>query len=279
MLTRANSVVVVGVVASSTWAGGLSMPPPEQSGQSAPVATSTDSTNVQPGDAISLLQKRIERIDWEEFPFNELLTWLREQGENRVNVVARKAALKNEDVDDERRVTLNLTNVTVAEVLNEALDQLSREGKLQYRATENFITISTEEDFNRRLVLRVYNVADLLFRLPDFGAEAPQIDLTGQGGQGGGHQGGGRSVFSGAGGQGQQQGHGEERQETQTRLHSLRDVIVATIAPESWMRVGHGEKPSDRSGRGRIEVYENFLLVLNTLEVHEQLAGWFHTNR
>jgi hypothetical protein len=123
-----------------------------------------------------------------------------------------------------------------------------------------------------------------MFRVPNFGQNAPQIDLqqAGQGGGGGGGGGAGssRGVFSGAGGgQEEEEGGEQAEQEMEERLERLRALIEQSIEPQSWDLTG---SPSQQTmgqlgggGRGRIRVFNRSLVVTNTIEVHEQIAGWF----
>ncbi len=236
-----------------------------------PVQESLDSA------ARSLLLQRVERVDWNENTFEEVLDWLRDLAEDRVNVIPRWSALSLEGVDQEKPVTLQLRNVSVSEVLDEVLNQVAEEGRLTYRAIGHNLRISTRQDFERKMEVRVYNVSDLLFRAPDFGEDAPTIDLNQAGrGGGGGGGGGGQSVFSGSGGGGQQE-LAEEEAELRERLDQLRTIIRKTIAPESWAPEG-----SNTAGTGIGQV-ENFndraIVVYNTIEVHEQIAGFFTFGR
>jgi hypothetical protein len=236
-----------------------------------------------PGDAVGLLLKPISVVDWDEKPFEEVLEWLRDEGDNRVNILPKWGALSIEGVDAEKAITLRMTNTTVARIMSEVLDQLSEEGRLRYYAMENDIRITTQADSERKLFVRTYNVADILFQVPNFGEEAPQIDLSGQGGGGGGGQGGQSgqgSIFQNAGGQGQQQQGEQNEQELETQANRLRDVIILTVMPETWE-----DTPSQTGGglpggvgglgKGRIRVYNRHLVVYNSIEVHEQIGGWF----
>lgn len=241
-----------------------------------------------PGDAIGLLLKQVKEVNWDETPLEDVLEWVRDQGDGRINVVPRWPALNNEGVDAEKGVTLRLTNTTIAEVLNEVLEQLSDEGKLRFQATENKIIISTQAYFDKKLILKVYDIGDILFNVPDFSQEAPQIDLTGQNSQGGGGGGaggagggsGGRSVFAGGGAGGGNTQLGANQQETAQARQELRDMILVSVAPETWADAPQsGGGGATAIGLGRIRIYNRQLVVYNTLEVHEQLAGWFDLRR
>lgn len=221
--------------------------------------------------AVALLKKRVEEVDWVETPLEEVVSWLRDESEDQVNVVARWSALGVESVDADSLVTLKLRRLTVAEVLNEVLDELSEDGALTYHAIGNTLKISTRADFDRKLYVRVYDVTDLLMRVEDFGQSAPQIDLQNQqrSGGGGGGGGGGQSVFQGGSSQEQKLGGQQADQELLERLTDLSTMITSTIAPQSWQTSGNAGAP------GQITPYNRSLIVLNTIEVHENITGLF----
>ena len=216
----------------------------------------------------ALLRKRVEKVDWVETTFEEVLDWLGEQAAERVNILPRWNALNAEGVDRDSLITLKLKHTMVAEVLDEVLDQLSEDGQLRYRGERNMLKISTKSDFGRKMEVRVYDVTDILFRIPDMGRSAPTVDLDAasrSGGSGGGG-GGGRSIFKGASTSTEELE--EEEQDVEERMEQMKEMIQAMIAPESWEETG--------GGRGRIEIYgQRFLVVRNTVEVHELFTGYF----
>lgn len=261
------------------------------------VAVDVEKKVPPPGSAIDLLRKPVAQVDWEEKPFEEVLDWLRDQGEDRINITARWGKLNAEGVDKDKPVTLNVTNTTIAEILEEVRTQLSDEDKIRYQASRNWLTISTKADFDSKLIRKIYYVGDLLFTVPDFQEEAPQIDLSGQnsnsGGSsgGGGGGGGGRSrgsVFQSGGGGGQGSQQGQNEQELEMRMERARNAIILTVVPDSWADTPTGQalgslggSASVGLGTGRIVSliqYRSFV-VLNTIEVHEELAGWFDRSR
>ncbi len=231
--------------------------------------------------AISLLDKRVERVDWVDKPFEGVIDWMRDESEGQVNVVPRWGPLSVESVDEDSLITLQLSNTSVGEVLIETIDQLSEDGALGFLAYENTLKISTRGDFDRKMYVRVYDATDLLFEVPDMGEAAPKIDLQKAGKGGGGSGGGGQGVFGGAGGGGGEQSQGGEQaeQDRTERLERLRDMIMVAVAPSTWNTIGTsiatGQGAAGAAGRGRISIYNSNLIVLNTIEVHEQLAGLF----
>jgi hypothetical protein len=232
--------------------------------------------------AADLLRQRVASVNWKDATFEEVLDWVKTQGEGRVNVVPKWGALSIESVKNDSTVNLQLNTTTIADVLNEVLDQLSETGDLEYRAIGNKLTISTKQDFGRTMYVRVYDVGDLLFRVENFGQEAPKIDLQ-KTNRSSGSGGGGQSVFSGGSGSGGQQNQDTERleRENEERLIKLRHLIEQTIAPETWdLSGGEGggtqTQATGGGGRGRIRVLNTSLIVLNTIEVHEMIAGAFN---
>lgn len=225
--------------------------------------------------AIALLTKRVEGVNWEDTPFEEVIDWLKAEGGGRVNIVPRWSQLSVESVDRDSLVTLELGSTTISEVLAEALDQLDEGGgAITYHAEGNTLRISTKADFDRKLFVRVYDVTDLLFQIPDFAEEAPQIDLqnTSSGGGGGGAGQAAQSVFQGGGGAGGGSNFGGQQaeQERADRLAMLPTLITTIIAPQSWT-------VNNPAALGAIIPHDETqsLVVLATMEVHEQIGGRF----
>ena len=219
--------------------------------------------------ARAVLRKRVQEVSWDERTFEEVIDWLKGLSDDKVNIIPRWGPLSVEGVDRDSPVTLQLRNVTVAEVLGETLDQLSEEGQITYHAHRNTLKFSTKADFDRKLFRRVYEVTDILFQVPDFGRSAPTVDLeaAARAGGGGGGGGGGQSIFAGGGGSSSSEDLEQEESEVEERIEDLRTLIMDTVLPETW---------EDAGGPGIIRVYDNrYLIVLATIEVHEELAGFF----
>lgn len=219
--------------------------------------------------ARTVLRKPVDEVDWDERTFEEVIDWLKGLTDNKVNIVPRWGPLSIIGVDRDTPVTLQLRNITVAEILDEALDQLSEEGELTYHAVGNTLKFSSKPDFDRKLYRRVYEVTDILFQAPDFARSAPTIDLeqaARAGGRSGGG-GGGQSPFSGGGGGSSSEDLEQEESEVEERIEDLRTLIMDVVLPETW---------EDAGGPGRIRIFDNrYLIVLATVEVHEQLGGYF----
>ncbi len=228
--------------------------------------------------ARDLLRKQIDIVDWQETPFEEIIEWLRGESEDQVNIIPRWTALEDEGVDAESPITLKLRGAPVAEILIEVMDQLSDEGLVRYRAQGRNLRISTVSDFSKKLERRIYQITDLTFDVPDFGRNAPQVDLEAASRSSGGGGGGGQSVFSGSSSSSTEDLEVED-EDVEEQIDDLITLIVSTIEPQSWGPIPSlrgSTPPGIGGGRGYIQSYNNRVLVVyNTIEVHEQLAGYF----
>ena len=156
-------------------------------------------TSLASGSAKSLLRMRVAEVDWDEQALDDIVDWLREKSEDKVNILFRWNALQAEGVDEDTIITLRVRQQTVGDILSEVVDQMSPAGGVTFHGEENNLIVSTKQDLNRKLYLRVYEVTDILFQVPDFGRSAPVVDLQQAargGGSGGG--GGGQSIFQGS---------------------------------------------------------------------------------
>jgi hypothetical protein len=224
------------------------------------------------------LNQRVDLVEWDGAAFQEVLSWLRERGV--VNVIVRWRAVEAVGVDRDSPVTLSLRDATVRGILTEVLAQLGSgepdSDPLQFHALGNTLTISTRSEFNRQLYVRVYDVADLIRRVTDF-TDGPTVELNQtQGGQ----SGQGQSIFSGSGSGndpgGNEPGGAQGRTADDPEMLRLINVIKTSIEPDTW------EIPSDPAwggahggGKGTIVPFNRLLVVRNTIEVHEKLAGIF----
>ncbi len=212
-------------------------------------------------DLRRVLRARVTQVEWDDAPFNEVIEWLRERGE--INVVVRWNVLLEQGIDEDSPVSLRLKDARVATILSETLAQLSHGEELRYIGIGPTLTISTREDLNKKLYVKVYPVNDLLFRVPEF-TEAPKVSLE-QGGGGGGPGGGSASQnpFQGGGGGG---GGDEDTRPKSERLDELVQLIKETVEPESWR---------DNGGEGTIRGLNSVIVVRATLDVHVKLGGSF----
>ncbi|MFH0983496.1 MAG: hypothetical protein V2A79_18410 [Planctomycetota bacterium] len=197
---------------------------------------------------------------FEDTPFGEVVqTWSEAQ---KVNITVVWSDLGNHGIDEDTPVTLNLPEeVSFRKALEEILALLGGSAiELGYTVSEGVITVATRDYLARKVFTEVYDINDLLMRVPDF-TEAPQVNLQ-QSGGGGGPGGGSATQNPFQGGSG---GGGEEDQRTRReRAEEIVELIRETIEPESWREAGGTE--------ASIRALEANLVVTQTASAHEQIA-------
>ena len=228
-------------------------------------------------EAASLLRKAVDSVDWEDVSLDEIIVWLADQAEDQVNILPKWNALSVESVDRDSLVSLSLRKTRVSTILDEAIEQLSEDGQVTYQGRGNILKISTVSDFGRKMEVRAYHIPDLLFQAPDMARSFPAVDLdaASRGGGGGGGGGGGQSIFGGGGGSSGAEDLEEEESEIEDRITELINVIATTIEPASWV-AGLATNAGFGGGVGTITQFNDRQLVIrNTVEVHEKIAGFF----
>lgn len=218
---------------------------------------------------LTLLNQRIPEVSFEDLPLDQVIEWL--QGYTGMNVNVRWQTLIDQGVPRDKPITLKVKGLRLSQVLWMIMNEAGgSDVKLAYRASGKLLILSTEEDLGKEMLVRVYEVADLLTRIPDF-RNAPQIDIqnnqaTGGGGTGGG---GGGSIFGGGSGGGGQDEEENENQNTQPgqvdpEMTILLTLITQTIQPDTWVANG---------GIGTISAWRTQIVVRNNIRVHQELGG------
>ena len=200
------------------------------------------------GDAIVLLQNSVQPplqvfVNWRDLEDNAEVTRLtRINMEPIAGIPLRKA------------LTLLLSSISGAGI------------KLGYVIEGGVVSIATESSLPSNMVQRVYNISDLLGIRADFVTDLTNTGLgqTQQAASVGGQGGGG-----GGGGQRQQQ-QGQQQQQTSQEITQLSqgriaDVVtmIQEIETDSWYAAG---------GKGTVRVWDTSLIVVQTAEVHKQIA-------
>ncbi len=254
-----NGILMTSLLAAAALAVPPAAPiPPASSRRAQPAASSRPAADAtEPTSVSAWLAQPIDRIEWDDKPFDEVIAWLRDlPGE--MNIDVNWYALELAGVDREAPVSLHYRRVPLRVVLDAALRHAGRDVELGILAVDNVLRISTADEFRQRLVVRAYPVADLLHRVRAFN-EPPSLNVDGlqQTSYGGDQSGRPGTVWSGG---------GEENLplDPDQRLARLIEVIVNTIEPQTW---------SQNGGPGTIEFFNDRIVVNNTLAVHERLAG------
>ncbi len=252
---------------------------PARAGRAAPHPATTQPTS-QPGrpaaaarrTVVALLNTTIPEFRVDELPLREVLDHLRDR--LHVNVVVHWSRLAAEGITPDRPITLRVTQLPVRTILSLVLSEAAGvDGRLAYRASADLILISTAAEFAGQMIVRTYDVKDLVM-------EIPQAPLPGWAGGTGGCVNAGAPVvggadvvrpigrscrggicggWSGPGDLGAACNGGRER-----RMRELIDVIKNTVEPESW---------DTRGGPGTITWFGDRLIVRNSPLVHQLIGG------
>lgn len=214
----------------------------------------------------SVIQRRgwiVASVRLSNVPAREALNWWsRTTG---VPMVVEWGAMEQEGIDPNVSVNLALDNVPAGALLGMILRLMSSpvEVELIDEWTPQYVQVTTKRRADQRVVLRVYDVGDLLMEVPSFD-DAPSFDLSeALGGRGRGAGGGGsrESVFS------EDEGDREREERSATRRdrgEALAQLIREMIEPGVWRDAG-GQYASVRYHNGR-------LIVVAPMYVHRQIG-------
>jgi hypothetical protein len=236
------------------------------------VGAASSTPRPQNFNTVSILNQRVPEITFEDLSLEQVMSWLADFTHMNVNV--RWQILADAGVDRDKPISIHARNLRLSQVLWLIMSEAAgTELKLAYRASGNLLVLSTAEDLDKEMVTKIYDVADLLIKLPAATRQGAfnvtqGLGQTGQGGSGGGGGGGaGGGMFGqGQGQQQQQQGmRGDTTGGTDQQLQQLVDLIRQTIEPDTWRENG---------GSGSIIAFQKSIVVRNTLLVHQRLGGY-----
>jgi hypothetical protein len=227
-------------------------------------------------NTVSIMNQRVPELTFEDLPLQQVMDWLAEF--TKLNISVRWQTLADAGVDRDKPISIQARNLRLSQVLWLIMAEAAgSELKLAYRASGNLLILSTADDLDKEMVTKIYDVADLLTRLPRAlrqGAFNVTQGLGQSGGQGGGGGGGG----AGGGMFGQGQGQQQQQQGAQgaygaaggaggpdAQLKELVELIRQTVEPDTWRENG---------GQGSIIPFQTSIVVRNTILVHQRLGGY-----
>lgn len=169
---------------------------------------------------------------------------------------------RDDGIDPETTITIKVKNVPALVVLERVLartqqaEQPASEYTWQFNDT-GAIEVGPKADLNRRQIVQIYDISELLFVIPNFD-NAPEFDLSAalQSGQGGGSSG----PFQG----------GNDNDTDQPTFEERRDAVIellqANIEPTEWTALGgSGASVSPFGGQ---------LVVTAPDYIHRQIDGY-----
>lgn len=199
------------------------------------------------------LTKRIE-VDFQANQLDNVFTYLRDVA--GVSVLVQWPFLVEAGIPHETPITMRLQNVSAGQVLDFVLEQAGGTGvELGYAIVDGVVVINLTSQlaFNREI--RIYNCRDLV------GYASGDAAL--------GNTGFGDDAFDEGGFGGTDVGR--SRRPLSEREVRLADLVRNSIEPNSWRALG--------GATGSIDNYEGLLVINQTPQTHEQIAGFLELLR
>lgn len=221
----------------------------------------------QDGSPLELLDRRVAEVVFVDAPLEQVMDWLRDY--TGINVTVRWSVFEDSGLERDTPISLKARNLKLSQVLWMIMNQAGGSDlKLAYRAERGLITFSLHDDFEREMIVKVYDISDLLLRVPDF-RNASKLNVAvalNAAAQAGGSQSGAAGIFSGDG-----QGRtdlADSRSGIDSDMRQLIRLIRSTIEPDTW----HGS--AGGGGHGTMIPLRRQIVVRNTLYVHQLLGGY-----
>lgn len=226
----------------------------------------------------AMLLNPVGRVNWYNAPLQAVFVWLRAQRtpQGTANVVPRWRALGRVGIDAETPITLELEDVTVAEVLDEVFDLLSGRDPIVYQQHGNVLRVSPLSDFRRKLDTRIYNIAEILAKAraarirPGIGIGQQTRVGRATGTPGAGVGGVGEDIEVGTTILGDVDNDNDRPDDNDEIIEKFIHWIKTTIEPDTWDVNG---------GPGTLAVFDGMLIVRNAADVHDLLQIPFDAAR
>jgi len=179
------------------------------------------------------------------------------------NITVDWKALDALNISKETQINLNLHSVRLAKVLSLVLSEAAPGDLLTFYVDDNVIQITSRAEADKKLVVVVYYVEDILDQQTPFEPLMIQDNFLSQGGPQvmggtGGQQGGAPTIFSGS------TGTGTNTVSKEDEAAKLIKLIETVIRPEIW---------KDNGGVADIEYYNGNLIVSAPRSVQEAIGG------
>ncbi len=227
------------------------------------------------GFAESVSNRRVARVlnhtripvDFQRNTFAQVMNFLSQvSGEN---MYVDWKALDFIGVSADDQVTLQLNDVTLVAALDRVLEQVGDDlDRPHWAIQDGMVTVSSEQALRKHTVTVVYDIRDLLFKVPYFG-NAPELDLgsalskagdaarNASGGFSGG-SGGGGAIFSDPADE-------SPRLSREELVDQIVGIIQENIDPEGWRELG--------GDTGTLQELNGNLIITNTVRNHRQIEG------
>jgi len=201
------------------------------------------------------LNQRIQKLEFDESEFGDVIDFL--QDVSGANFHVKWMSLDLLGIDRSTPVTIRLDDVKLEKALRVILEDVGGFQPLSFVVDEGVITVSTKDDLETRTITRVYDVRDLIVRVPNFAG--PSLELEDVGAEGGG--GGGGDLFA-------DEDRDEEEGEVLSKgelINEIIQMIADTVDPNSWRIIGQNAGPGET---GSIRHLHGQLIITQTEENH-----------
>lgn len=272
MKTRATRFALVAGLLASGW---LALPGgagTKQGPTTRPTSDTSGAARAEEADHRPILPRLADRVDPVkiEAPAKDAFTWWsRTTG---IPLVVNWNALQEQGVDPDTRIDLDLRNVPAGQLLGLLMKQASVEHPLIFEAGPYYIEIMTRDEANKRLVLRSYDIADLLHESGEISVPSFDISNAFESGQSrdrnrtsssssGGSDNG--SLFGDDDGGSSSSSQRAKTKSPEDRGEEIARIIRDTVEPDVWRENG---------GNASIRFFQGKLLINAPLYVHSQIG-------
>ncbi len=213
----------------------------------------------EPASLRERMRDIVDRVEIEDATLEQAFRWWSDT--TQIPLVVDWNQMENEGIARDQRVNLRLNNIPAGQLLALLMAQAGPDAQLMYETTPWYIQVTTLRQANKRLVLRVYLVNDLVMDIPNF--EGPSFDLNDALSN---TNAGGSNASSGGGSQGKEifrQEQPAERAPTkQERGDALAQTVRDTVEPTLWNEVEGA----------RVAYFDGKLIVNAPLYVHQKIG-------
>lgn len=228
------------------------------SGAAEALAQRSRATEADPRVETMARMMRPVTLELTDTPVGDVLVFIEQVGGVTMDVKSLDSGAID-GIDLEEQVSVRIRGGSLLRLLELSLDKAETGfAEFTWQLTEyGELEVGPKTALNRSRFMKIYDVRDLLFDLPDF-TDAPTLDLDSVLSQGEGGGGGG-SIF--------EDDETEKEQETQQeRMDQIIDIITTSIDPDQW-QVNGGDGASLRE-------YNGTLLINAPDYIHRQISGY-----
>ena len=178
----------------------------------------------------------VDSVNLQNVPAKRAFAWW--SNATGVPLVINWDSLANQNVQADTQITLSLNRVPAGKLLGLLMQQTTLDTPMLYEQNTDYVEVMTKADANRRPVVEVYEVQDLLDEPVDAASHAPKFDFASAISSGGGATGGGGGSGGISGGTSSMFNSENSRKSGANRADELCKLIRDTVEPEVWAESG-----------------------------------------